>query len=68
MSVPLVICRHVYGGFGRDEHQGVKIFNVSVVDETCRRVNAPAVIDLPDLSGPKLFGVALDSVSESVRL
>lgn len=45
----LVICGHVHGGFGRFEHQGIPIYNVSVVDEAYRLVNAPTVIDLPDL-------------------
>jgi len=44
----LVICGHVHGGFGRYEHQGVPICNVSVVDEAYRFVNAPSLIDLPD--------------------
>ena len=35
------------GGFGRYEHQGIPIYNVSVVDESYRLVNAPTVIDLP---------------------
>jgi len=42
----LVICRHVHGGFGRYEHQGIPIYNVSVVDEAYRLVNMPTVIDL----------------------
>jgi hypothetical protein len=45
----LVICGHVHGGFGRYDHQGVPIYNVSVVDEAYRLVNAPTVIDLPDV-------------------
>ena len=44
----IVICGHVHGGFGRYEHQGISIYNVSVVDESYRLVNAPTVIDLPD--------------------
>jgi hypothetical protein len=43
-----VICGHVHGGFGRYEHQGIRIYNVSVVDEAYRLVNAPTVIDLSD--------------------
>ena len=43
----LVICGHVHGGFGRYEHQGIPIYNVSVVNESYRLVNAPTVIDLP---------------------
>jgi Icc-related predicted phosphoesterase len=45
----VVICGHVHGGFGRVEHQGIPIYNVSVVDEAYRLVNAPTVIDLTDL-------------------
>jgi hypothetical protein len=45
----VVICGHVHGGFGRFEHQGIPIYNVSVVDESYRLVNGPTVIDLPDL-------------------
>jgi hypothetical protein len=45
----LVICGHVHGGYGRFEHQGIPIHNVSVVDEAYRLVNAPTVIDLPGL-------------------
>ena len=45
----VVICGHVHGGFGRYEHRGIPIYNVSVVDESYRLVNAPTVIDLPDV-------------------
>ena len=45
----IVICGHVHGGFGRYEHQGIPIYNVSVVDEAYRLVNAPTVIELPDV-------------------
>ncbi len=44
----VVVCGHVHGGFGRYEHGGVRIYNVSVVDESYRLVNAPTVIDLPE--------------------
>ncbi|MFN8583290.1 MAG: hypothetical protein U0163_20230 [Gemmatimonadaceae bacterium] len=44
----LVICGHVHGGFGRYRHQVIAIYNVSVVDEAYRLVNAATVIDLPD--------------------
>jgi hypothetical protein len=40
---------HVHVSFGRYEHQGIPIYNVSVVDESCRLVNAPTVIDLPNV-------------------
>jgi Icc-related predicted phosphoesterase len=42
----VVICGHVHGGFGQYEHEGVPIYNVSVVDERYRLVNQPTVIDL----------------------
>ena len=45
----VVICGHVHGAFGRSEHRGIPIYNVSVVDENYRLVNAPTVIDLPNL-------------------
>jgi len=34
---------------GRYEHRGIPIYNVSVVDESYRLVNAPTVIDLPNV-------------------
>jgi len=43
----IVICGHVHGGFGRYEHQGVLIYNVSAVDERYQLVNTPTIIDLP---------------------
>ena len=45
----LVICGHDHGGSGRYEHQGIPIYNVSVVDERYQLVNAPTVIDSVDL-------------------
>jgi hypothetical protein len=45
----LVICGHIHGGFGRYEHHGIPIYNVSIADERYRPVNAPTVIDLPAL-------------------
>jgi Icc-related predicted phosphoesterase len=45
----IVVCGHVHGGFGRYEHRGIPIYNVSVVDEAYRLVNTPTVIDLSNL-------------------
>jgi hypothetical protein len=42
----VVISGHIHAGFGRYEHQGIPIYNVSVVDEAYRLTNAPTVIEL----------------------
>ena len=44
-----MICGHVHGAFGTSEHRGIPIYNVSIVDERYQLVNAPTIIDLPDL-------------------
>lgn len=44
----LVICGHIHEGRGQYEHQGIPIYNVSVVDEQYRHVHPVTVIDLPD--------------------
>ncbi len=36
----LVICGHVHGGFGRSEHEGTQIYNVSILDQRYRLENA----------------------------
>jgi Icc-related predicted phosphoesterase len=42
----IVVCGHIHAGHGRYEHQGVPIYNVSVVDERYRNVHEVTVIDL----------------------
>jgi Icc-related predicted phosphoesterase len=46
----LVICGHIYDAHGRYEHDGISIYNVSVVDEQYRLVHEPTVIDV-DVGG-----------------
>jgi predicted thioesterase len=45
----MVICGHIHGGHGRYEHQGIPIYNVSVVDEAYRLVNPATAIDLNEM-------------------
>lgn len=40
-----VICGHIHDGYGRTEHDGIPVYNVSVVDEQYRLVHPPTVID-----------------------
>jgi hypothetical protein len=41
----LVICGHIHDGYGRTEHEGIPIYNVTLVDEQYRLVHAPTVIE-----------------------
>jgi hypothetical protein len=43
----LVICGHIHEARGRYEHQGIPIYNASVVDEQYRHVHPATVIDFP---------------------
>lgn len=45
----LVICGHIHDGYGRSEHAGIPIYNVTLVDEQYRLVHAPTVIDLCEI-------------------
>jgi hypothetical protein len=47
-DLQIVVCGHAHAGFGRYEHNGIPIYNVSVVDEQYRMVNAPTIIDLQE--------------------
>lgn len=40
----LVICGHVHDGYGRYEHHGIPIYNVSIVDEQYRLVHSPTAM------------------------
>jgi len=42
-----VICGHIHSGHGRSEHQGIPIYNVSLVDEQYRLAHQPTVVELP---------------------
>ena len=42
----IVICGHIHEGHGRADHDGVPIYNVSVVDEHYQLVHAPTIIDM----------------------
>lgn len=43
----LVICGHMHDGFGRYDHGGIPIYNVSLVDDRYRLVHEPTVLDVP---------------------
>ena len=41
-----VVCGHIHSGFGSYDHNGTKIYNVSLVNESYERVNPPTEIIL----------------------
>ena len=42
----VVVCGHLHGGYGQYEHQGIPIYNVSVLDEQYRLMNPATVFDV----------------------
>ena len=44
----LVICGHLHGGYGCYEHEGIPIYNVSVVNDQYQLIRSPTVIDISD--------------------
>jgi Icc-related predicted phosphoesterase len=42
----VVVCGHIHAGYGRYEHRGIPIYNVSVVDERYCNVHEATVFDL----------------------
>lgn len=44
----LVICGHMHGGYGCYEHEGIPIYNVSVVNDQYQLIRPPTVIEIAD--------------------
>jgi len=63
----LVICGHVHGGYGRYEHDGIPIYNVSVVDEQYRLVHEPTIIDVMSAGAPTSAGLPRVAQSRVTR-
>lgn len=49
----VVICGHIHAGYGRYEHQGIPIYNVSVVDEQYRLRRGATMITLEGGGGER---------------
>lgn len=44
----LVVCGHLHGGHGYYEHEGIPIYNVSVVNDQYQLIRPPTVIDIDE--------------------